>query len=95
MDKLPINISQRAFAAISAIRQQKGIGKEYALRIGLQGSGCEGRFMLGFEKNPKEDDIVSSAEGYDIVISRKHLMYLANKTLDFVQEGEAQGFRFE
>jgi len=63
MENLPISITAAALAAIRTIRRQKGISAEYALRLGLQGSACEGIFKLGFEVNFKEDDLRQCIDG--------------------------------
>ena len=73
----------------------KGIPKDYALRIGMKGGGCGGMgYMLGFD-TVKETDISYSFDDIPIIIEKKHVMYLMGLEVDFIEDSETRGFAFE
>ena len=72
----------------------KNIPPEYALRIGVKGGGCAGLgFLLGFDK-PKTGDDIYSYKNLQILIEKKHTMYLLGLQVDYQNGDEATGFLF-
>ncbi|MCC5935695.1 MAG: iron-sulfur cluster assembly accessory protein [Lunatimonas sp.] len=90
----PISISAKALDEIKNIMLHKNIPGEYTLRVGVKGGGCGGvSYMLGFDK-PKTDDQVFEWEGLEILIEKKHVMFLMGMHIDFFESSEARGFTF-
>ncbi len=91
---LPIQFSDTALAEIQQTFLSKNLPPNYALRIGLKGAGCGASYLLGLDK-PSEQDEIFEFSGIQILIDRRHLMYLYGVTLGFEDGDEGQGFFFE
>jgi iron-sulfur cluster assembly protein len=89
----PINITDKAIAEIKSIIQNKFISDDYGLRVGLKGAGCGATYLLGFDLPTKADDVFQ-VENINVVIDRKHLMYLVGIKIDFEAGDSAEGFTF-
>jgi iron-sulfur cluster assembly protein len=94
---LPVTITERAIAEIQHIIEKKNIPKDYALRVGIRGSGgCSGlSFLLGFDKPKDNDDIYQTPNGFDVVVEKKHTMYVLGMQIDFEENIEERGFTFQ
>jgi iron-sulfur cluster assembly protein len=92
----PIEITPKASEEIKNIMSNKGIPKDYALRIGVKGGGgCGGAsYFLGFDKK-KETDEVYNIEGIEILLEKRQLMYLLDLKLDFEDRETERGFTFD
>ncbi len=92
--KMPIDISDPAYAKILEIRKEKGIPKHYLLRLGVKSAGCGvASYVIGFDLATEKDQIFSYRE-IDIIVEKMQLMYLAGKRVDYdVVDGQA-GFVF-
>jgi iron-sulfur cluster assembly protein len=94
LQSLPVKITKAALAEIKHIVERKNIPSEYGLRIGMKGSGCAGTsFVIGFDKQ-KDQDQVFDLEGQPVFIEKKHLMYLFDVEVDFVENEVERGFVF-
>ena len=90
----PVSISDKAMKEVKAIMDNKGIPKDYGLRVGIQGAGCAGiSYVVGFDKM-KESDVVYQKEDVTILIEKKHVMYLIGIELDFYEGKDERGFTF-
>ena len=77
------------------IRKSKNVPDEYLLRVGIKGAGCAGiSYLLGFDKKKSSDDVMNS-NGLDILIEKKHAIYLAGMKVDFQDDTEEKGFIFQ
>ncbi|WP_448528352.1 HesB/IscA family protein [Raineya sp.] len=90
---LPLNITPLALQEIRNIKANKGIPSEYALRIGIRGAGCGASFLIGFDK-PKPTDEIYETEDLQILIDKRHLMYIIGIQVDFEETTEGRGFTF-
>jgi iron-sulfur cluster assembly protein len=75
--------------------ESKSIPQGYRLRVGVRGGGgCGGAtFVLGFDTK-KESDLEYRFNGIPVVIDKRHTLYLIGKEVDYVSNGDAQGFTF-
>lgn len=90
----PVNITPKAIEEVKNIMTNKGIPKDYALRIGIKGGGCGAMgYVLGFDKQ-KDSDITYSHHEVPIIIEKKHVMYLMGLEVDFLEGAEERGFCF-
>jgi iron-sulfur cluster assembly protein len=90
----PIGLTQRAAEEVLKIMQTKNIPADYGLRVGIRGGGCGGvSLIIGFDKQ-KSTDLAYQDEGIDILIDKKHTMYLIGKQVDFYEGADAKGFMF-
>lgn len=90
----PVTISKRAAMEVQKIMRTKNIPAGYCLRVGVRGGGCGGaQLIIGFDK-PRETDLHYSQEGIDLVIDKKHTLYVVGKQVDFYEGTDARGFLF-
>jgi iron-sulfur cluster assembly protein len=90
----PVVLSSRAAEEVRKIMQTKNIPAGYGLRVGIKGGGCGGvSLIIGFDK-PKENDLNYLAEGIEILIDKKHTMFVIGKEVDFYEGADARGFMF-
>ena len=90
----PIGLTARAAEEVRKIMQTKNIPSEYGLRVGIRGGGCGGvSLIIGFDKQ-KPNDLAYQEEGIDVLIDKKHTMYLLGKQVDFYNGADARGFMF-
>ena len=97
MEKIPtppVHITERALREIRHIISTKNIPGGYGLRIGVKGGGCAGQsYMLGFDEKTDADDVYMLEE-ITILIDKKHMMYLINKSIKYYEGELAMGFVF-
>lgn len=92
--ELPLSISERAKEEVLAIMSGKSIPKGYGLRIGVRGGGCSGvSFIVGFDK-PKEKDDVYNMGSFQLMIEKRHTIYVVGLEVDFVDTATERGFSF-
>lgn len=90
----PITITEKAEFEIKNIIANKNIPENYFLRVGVKGGGCGGiSYALGFDK-PKTDDQQFKIAGIQVLIEKKHFMFLIGMQIDFFEGDEARGFTF-
>lgn len=90
----PVALSARAAEEVRKIMQSKNIPEGYGLRIGVKGGGCGGvSLVIGFDK-PKSTDLHYKIEGIEILIDKKHTMFVIGKEVDFYEGSDARGFMF-
>lgn len=91
---IPVTLSKKAAEEVRKIMETKNIPADYCLRVGIRGSGCGGAaMMIGFDKK-KETDLTYQIEGIEIVVDKKHTMYVIGKEVDFHEGADARGFMF-
>lgn len=90
----PITLTAGALAEVKNIMQEKNVPAEYGLRVGVQGGGCSGMsYLLGFDK-VKDSDEVYHLEGVNLIMDKKHAMYVLGMQVDFQDGLNARGFVF-
>jgi iron-sulfur cluster assembly protein len=89
----PISISATAAKQIHRIMKTKGIPEGYGLRVGVKGGGCGVSMMIGFDKR-KSTDLSYFIEGIEVLIDKKHTMYITGKQVDYIEGQEGVGFTF-
>ncbi|WP_347159777.1 HesB/IscA family protein [Pontibacter chitinilyticus] len=90
----PITLTDKALVEVKNIMQEKNVPAEYGLRVGVQGGGCSGMsYLLGFDK-PKDSDEIFHLEGVDLIMDKKHAMYVLGMQVDFQDGLNARGFTF-
>lgn len=91
--ELPIEITARALVEVKNILENKGIPKDYGLRVGVKGAGCGVGFKLGFDKKKDSDDEYF-IDDIQVLIQKKEMMFLAGKKIEFYDETDGRGFVF-
>lgn len=72
--------------------------KDHVVRVSVQGGGCSGfMYGLGFVDKNEIDEKVDYIEKYgdlDVVIDKKSLLFLNGVTLEWVDDLNKRGFKF-
>ncbi len=92
---LPTTLSLRAMDEIIHIMKTKNIPENYYLRLGAKGGGgCGGaQLIIGFDKQ-RETDLVYKQGTLDVLVDKKHVLFLIGKEVDFYEGADASGFLF-
>ncbi|MBL7978747.1 MAG: iron-sulfur cluster assembly accessory protein [Bacteroidetes Order II. Incertae sedis bacterium] len=91
----PIKITTKAAEEIRKILVAKQIPEGYALRVGVKGGGCSGMsYVLGFDKK-KEFDQLFEIEGIQVLMDKRHGLYLLDTTVDYHDGLNNRGFIFD
>ena len=92
--KIPVVITDKAIRKILEIRENKQIGSEYCLRLGVKSAGCGiASYIIGFDYANEKDEIFE-LNNLQIIIEKMQLMYLAGKSVDYGEANEETGFIF-
>lgn len=91
--EIPVDISARAIEEVKHILANKGIPKDYGLRIATKGMGCGVGFKLGFDRK-KATDAAYLVDGVQVLIQKKEMLFLAGKKIEFYDESDGRGFVF-
>jgi iron-sulfur cluster assembly protein len=90
-----IQLTERAAEEIVKIREENNIPASHGLRVGVKGGGCSGlSYMLAFEEQKRENDVVIEDQGIQLYIDPKSIMYLTGTTLDYTDGLNGRGFVF-
>lgn len=90
-----IILTERAAQEVRAIKEKNSIPDDHMLRLGVKGGGCSGlSYVLAFDDNIKEKDMVLEKLGVKILIDQKSMFYLSGTTLDFSDGLSGRGFVF-
>jgi iron-sulfur cluster assembly protein len=90
-----IQLTERAAQEIIKIREENNIPASHGLRVGVKGGGCSGlSYMLAFEEQKHENDVVIENYGIQLFIDPKSIMYLTGTTLDYTDGLNGRGFVF-
>lgn len=90
----PVTLSKRAAEEVKKIMNTKNIPSGYGLRVGIRGSGCGGASMIiGFDKK-KEADLSYQVDGINVLVDKRHTLYVIGKEVDFYEGADKRGFMF-
>ncbi len=90
-----ISLTERAAQEVFTIKKNNSIPENHALRLGVKGGGCSGlSYVLAFDDNIKEKDIILEKHGVKIIVDQKSMFYLSGTTLDFSDGLDGRGFVF-
>ncbi len=69
-------------------------GKKF-VRVGVRGGGCSGfSYFMDSQDDQKEDDRTIESLGITIIIDKKSYLYLMGTSIDYVDELNGSGFKF-
>lgn len=88
-------LTDRAARQINKIRTDERIPENQYLRVGVKGGGCSGMsYVLGFDfKN--DFDMELERNGLQVIVDKRHVIYLGGTVVDFKDGLDARGFTFE
>jgi len=92
-----IHLTEKAAERIRALLAKEGVSTETGgLRVGVQGGGCSGlTYAMRLDTQARDRDKVFEEYGARLFVDPKSYLYLANTTLDYVEELIRQGFVFQ
>lgn len=91
----PITITDSAAENILKMLQEKKL-TDHCLRVYVAGIGCSGpQYGLALDQNPRENDTVLHAEGFQVLVDPNSLAFLEGATIDFVETPQGAGFKID
>ncbi len=89
-----ITLTAGAAAEVKRIMAENKIPEGYKLRVGVTGGGCSGlSYALGFDQ-PKENDEQFVSNGVEILLDKRHAIYLSGTVVDYQDGLQGRGFTF-
>jgi iron-sulfur cluster assembly protein len=90
-----ITLTDRAAKQILRIKAENGIPDAHSLRVGVKGGGCSGlSYVLGFDGENKQSDVVLSQHGVTIRVDAKSMFFISGTQLDYEDGLNGKGFVF-
>ena len=90
---MAITITEAAAHRARSFLEQRGKG--VGIRLGIKTTGCSGlAYVREFVDEVDDTDTIIEANGVNIVVDGKSLVYLDGTEIDFVKEGLNEGFEF-
>lgn len=94
LTETPITLTAGAAAEVNRIMAENKIPEGYKLRVGVTGGGCSGlSYALGFDQ-PKENDEQFVSNGVEILLDKRHAIYLSGTVIDYQDGLQGRGFTF-
>jgi len=89
-----VTITESALEKVREIMAQQELPEEERnLRIFVDGGGCGGPgFGMAFDR-AQQDDVRLERGGMAVVVDPRSLPYVEGATIDYLDEGEVQGFK--
>lgn len=89
-----ITLTEGAAAEVKRIMAENKIPEGYKLRVGVTGGGCSGlSYALGFDQ-PKENDEQFVSNGVEVLLDKRHAIYLSGTVVDYQDGLQGRGFTF-
>lgn len=86
-----ISLTDKAANRLKEIIAAKG--EDLALRVMVRPGGCSGfQYGMALERNPRQDDDISTVEGIKVVVDPNSARYLDGSTIDYVDSLMGGGF---
>lgn len=96
--KVDLTLSESAIKELKRTKEENELGDETLVRVQVQGGGCSG-FMYGLnfvqEDEVTDEDFVENHDGIKLVVDRKSLLFLDGTTIDWVEDLNQRGFKFD
>ncbi len=92
--EVPVSLTERAAMQVKKIIGEEEIPPNHYLRIAVKGGGCSGlSYSLGFDERTDNDEFYST-HGLDVIVDKRHILYLSGISIDFHDGLDARGFVF-
>jgi len=90
-----LNITSMAAGKLQKLLTEKSI-PTYGLRVFVAGGGCSGmQYGMAFEQDARDFDTIVEANGVKLFVDPTSAQYLADATIDYVDNLMGGGFRIE
>jgi len=93
---MSVMLTEKAAGEIKRVMNDQKIPDTSVLRIGVAAGGCSGfQYSLGFDTatDPAKDQVLEQ-HGIKVAVDKKSSLYLEGTTLDFLDELNQRGFKF-
>ena len=68
--------------------------KDHGFRVGIAMGGCSGyMYEMGFEKSPRENDLVIEDKGVKLFINPESTTFMKGSTVDYKESLQGAGFK--
>ena len=92
--KTPVVLTERASRQVKKIMDEGQIPAHHFLRVAVKGGGCSGlSYSLGFDDRTDSDELFES-ENIEVIVDKRHILYLDGISIDFHDGLDARGFVF-
>ncbi|TVQ69925.1 MAG: iron-sulfur cluster assembly accessory protein [Balneolaceae bacterium] len=92
--EIPVSLTERAARQIKKIIEEEELPSGHILRIAVKGGGCSGlSYSLGFDERTDNDEYYTT-QGVDVIVDKRHILYLSGISVDFHDGLDARGFVF-
>lgn len=92
--EIPVTLTERAARQVKKIIEEEEIPSGHILRIAVKGGGCSGlSYSLGFDQRTDNDEYYTIL-GVDVIVDKRHILYLSGISIDFHDGLDARGFVF-
>ena len=89
-----VALTERAVSKVKQIIEGQE-PRPAGLRIAVVGGGCSGfSYSMNFENSPNMLDKTYPSDGFKLFVDQASLLYLDGIEVDFVDEAEGSGFKF-
>lgn len=95
--EIDIKLTESAIKEFKKAIEDSKSESDVFVRASVQGGGCSGfMYGLGFvgQEDISTEDIVEDFDGVKLVVDKKSLMYLDGTTIDWVEDLNERGFKF-
>jgi iron-sulfur cluster assembly protein len=93
---MSISLTEKAAREVRRVLEQKSLGAESGLRLGVKGGGCSGfSYVMNLEPQPARGDEIFESAGLRIFVDPKSYLYLEGTELDFNDDLSHRGFVFK
>ena len=93
---MSVMLTEKAAGEIKRVMSEQKLPETSVLRIGVAAGGCSGfQYSLGFDNaTDSAKDQVLEQHGIRVAVDKKSSLYLEGTTLDFMDELNQRGFKF-
>ena len=88
-----ITLTEKAASKIKYFLEKEN-KKGHGFRVGIAMGGCSGyMYELGFEKSPKENDLVIEDKGIKLFMNPESIIFMKGSTVDYKEALQNSGFK--
>jgi len=93
---MSISVTEIAAREVRRAMEQKNLGAESGLRLGVKGGGCSGfSYVMNLEPRPARGDEIFESAGLRVFVDPKSYLYLEGTEVDFSEDLSHRGFVFK
>lgn len=93
---MSISVTDKAAREVRRVLEQKSLGSDSGLRLGVKGGGCSGfSYVMNLEPRPARGDEIFESAGLKLFVDPKSYLYLEGTQVDFNDDLSQRGFVFK